>query len=157
MYPSAWLKSPVTIYCHNMNGTPKEFLSLHYYNGGVHPHVYNRKCHGKDHVLEKAGPHDGSSNFSKIRINLEVGVAFLPFRVRSGQVRSECLTCTFRASCCSARLSRAQVTAFAGSSVRDRGEKWGEGVRGGGAWTGGYKGVRAVRPDDFVSCVCIYL
>ena len=26
---------------------------------------------------------------------------------RSGQVRSECLTCTFRASCCSARLSRA--------------------------------------------------
>ena len=29
--------------------------------------------------------------------------------VRSGQVRSECLTCTFRASCCSARLSRAQV------------------------------------------------
>ena len=32
---------------------------------------------------------------------------------RSGQVRSECLTCTFRASCCSARLSRAQVPAFA--------------------------------------------
>ena len=29
--------------------------------------------------------------------------------IRSGQVRSECLTCTFRASCCSARLSRAQV------------------------------------------------
>ena len=26
-----------------------------------------------------------------------------------GQVRSECLTCAFRASCCSARLSRAQV------------------------------------------------
>ena len=37
-----------------------------------------------------------------------------------GQVRSECLTCTFRASCCSARLSRAQVQAFPGSSVRDR-------------------------------------
>ena len=36
------------------------------------------------------------------------------------QVRSECLTCTFRASCCSARLSRAQVPAFAGSYVRDR-------------------------------------
>ena len=37
-----------------------------------------------------------------------------------GQVRSECLTCTFRASCCSARLSRAQVLlAFPGSSVRD--------------------------------------
>ena len=27
-------------------------------------------------------------------------------QVRSGQVRSECLMCTFRASCCSARLSR---------------------------------------------------
>ena len=41
-------------------------------------------------------------------------------RVRSGQVRSECLTCTVRASCCSARLSRAQVPTFAGSFVRDR-------------------------------------
>ena len=40
--------------------------------------------------------------------------------VRSGQVRSECLTCTFRASCCSARLSRAQVPVLASSSVRDR-------------------------------------
>ena len=41
------------------------------------------------------------------------------------QVRSECLTCTFRASCCSARLSRAQVPDSAGSSVRVRGEKVG--------------------------------
>ena len=49
-------------------------------------------------------------------------------QVRSGQVRSECLTCTFRASCCCARLSRAQVPAFTGSSVRDR-KKRGEGVR----------------------------
>ena len=39
---------------------------------------------------------------------------------KAGQVRSECLTCTFRASCCSARLSRAHVPALAGSSVRDR-------------------------------------
>ena len=37
----------------------------------------------------------------------------------SGQVRSECLTCTFRESCCSERLSRAQVPTFADSSVRD--------------------------------------
>ena len=36
------------------------------------------------------------------------------------QVRSDCLTCTFRASCCSACLSRAQVPAFDGSSVLDR-------------------------------------
>ena len=34
--------------------------------------------------------------------------------IQSGQVRSECLTCTFRASCCSTRLSRAQVLAFTG-------------------------------------------
>ena len=32
--------------------------------------------------------------------------------IRSGQVRSVCLTCTFRASCCSARFSRAHVPAF---------------------------------------------
>ena len=51
-------------------------------------------------------------------------------QVRSGQVRSECLTCTFRASRCSARLSRAQVPAFAGSSVQDRKQKKGDGVRG---------------------------
>ena len=43
--------------------------------------------------------------------------------VMSCQVRSECLTCTFRANCCSARLSRAQVLAFAGSSDWDRKEK----------------------------------
>ena len=67
--------------------------------------------------------------------------------LRSGQVRSECLTCTFRASCCSARLSRAQVPAFADSSVRDRGKKGGREL-GGTACTGGYKGVRAVRPES---------
>ena len=43
-------------------------------------------------------------------------------------VRSECLTCTFRTSCCSACLERVQ------------------GVRG-TACIGGYKGVRAVRPE----------
>ena len=48
---------------------------------------------------------------------------------RRGQVRSECLTCTFRASCCNACLSQAQVQAFVGSSVRN-GEK-GEGSKGG--------------------------
>ena len=53
-------------------------------------------------------------------------------QVRSGQVRSECLTCTFRASCCSACLSRAQVPAFDGSSVRVRKKK-----RGGGGSKGG--------------------
>ena len=37
--------------------------------------------------------------------------------IRLSQVRSECLTCIFRASCCSARLSRTQVPTFTGSSV----------------------------------------
>ena len=63
-------------------------------------------------------------------------------KVRLGQVRSECLTCTFRASCCSACMSRAQVPAFTGPSVRDRKKKrGGKGVRGGTACTGGYKEV----------------
>ena len=57
----------------------------------------------------------------------------LLFPIRSGQVRSESLTCTFRASCCSARLSWAQVLAFAGSSIRDRKKEGGGGKdRGGG-------------------------
>ena len=43
--------------------------------------------------------------------------------------------CTFRASCCSARLSRAQVPTFTGSSVQDRKKKGGT----------TYKGVRAVQ------------
>ena len=70
--------------------------------------------------------------------------------IRSGQVRSKCLTCTFRASCCIARLSRGQVPA---SQV----PLFGTGKKGGGggvrrtACTGGYKGVRAVRPES-VSC-----
>ena len=41
-----------------------------------------------------------------------VVTAFKSGQVRSGQVRSECLACTFRASCRSARLPRAQVPAF---------------------------------------------
>ena len=51
----------------------------------------------------------------------------------SGQIRSECLTCTFRAGCCSARLSRAQVptspvplsgTGKKGKGVRGNGLHW---------------------------------
>ena len=48
------------------------------------------------------------------------------------KVRSECLKGTFRASCCSARLSRAQVPAFPVSSVRYRNNKGGGGIMGGG-------------------------
>ena len=44
-------------------------------------------------------------------LNTELHLAPIYYSdVRSGQVRSECLACTFRASCCSARLSRAQDT-----------------------------------------------
>ena len=94
-------------------------------------------------------------------------------------MRSECLTCTFRASCCSARLSRAQVPALgfftlfiehiasrqvseqlllnASTNIpitprflrQGQDKKGGKGVKGwGGAFTGGYKGVRAVRPES---------
>ena len=45
-------------------------------------------------------------------------------------VRSGCLTCSFRASCCSACLSRAQVPPFASSSVQNKIKKRGDGVRG---------------------------
>ena len=64
------------------------------------------------------------------------------------QDQGQCLTCTFRASCCSSRLTWAQVPTFTSSSARDRkkgeGDEWGGG--GGAACTGGYKGVQAVRP-----------
>ena len=46
-----------------------------------------------------------------------------------GQVMSESLMCTLEASCCSARLSRAQVPTYDGSFVRDRRKK-GEGKEG---------------------------
>ena len=59
------------------------------------------------------------------------------------KVRSEC---SFRASCYSTHLSRAQVPAFAGSSVQNRKKKRGGG--GGTACTGGYKRVQAVRPTS---------
>ena len=67
----------------------------------------------------------------------------------SGQVRSgQCLTCTFRASCCSARLSRAQVP----GQEKKRGEG---GSKGGPPFTGGYKGVRAVRPEWVAGGGCL--
>ena len=34
-------------------------------------------------------------------------------------IRSECLTCTFRARCCSARLSRAQERHLSGTGMDD--------------------------------------
>ena len=69
----------------------------------------------------------------------------ISFQVRSGQIKSECLTCSFRASCCSARLSRAHILVPLSGT-----EKKGAGVRG-AACTDGYKGVRAVRPQSVTS------
>ena len=46
-------------------------------------------------------------------------------RYTKGFISAQCLTCTFRASCCSAHLVRAQVWAFADSSVWDRKKKGG--------------------------------
>ena len=48
-------------------------------------------------------------SFKILTINNFFVGCLMPRLVRSGQVRSECLTCTFKSSCCSARLSRAQV------------------------------------------------
>ena len=53
-------------------------------------------------------------------------------------VRSECLTCTFRASCCGACLSWAQVPAFTGSSVQDMKKKRGGGGQPGSVAGGGW-------------------
>ena len=74
-------------------------------------------------------------------------------QVRSGQVWSEFLTRTFRASCCSARLSWTQVPAFVSSSVRDRNKK-GEGSKGESACIGGYKRVGAFRPGSVAGGWC---
>ena len=109
--------------------------------------VFHKKvCVRRYQFLESCSPVCALISCYEYNTDLVCPLLQTPSLARSGQVRSECLTCTFRASCCSARLSRAQVPAFAGSSVRDRGKK-GEGIRG-TACTGGYKGVRAVRPES---------
>ena len=69
------------------------------------------------------------------------------FTMGKGQVRSECLTCTFRASCCSAHLSRAQVPAFASSSVRDMGKGLLDGLR----YDGWVSVLDGLRYDGWVS------
>ena len=55
--------------------------------------------------------------------------------------------CTFRASCCSARLSRTQVSAFAGYSVRDR-KKGGMKERGGGGGASVLANTREYQQSD---------
>ena len=62
------------------------------------------------------------------------------------QVRSECLTCTFSTSCCSTRLSRAHVPAYASTSVWDRKRKGWEEV-------GTTREVRAVQPGSVAGSV----
>ena len=63
-------------------------------------------------------------------------------QVRSGQVRSECLACTFRARWCSARLSRAGQ------------ERGGGGGDEGDACTGVYKRIQIVRPRSVTGGGC---
>ena len=79
--------------------------------------------------LINSGRYDGRDDFT-IVVQPFFEKTFLPVKVHqcyifndtinTGQLRSECLTCTFRTSCCSARMSRVQVATFAGSSVRNR-------------------------------------
>ena len=72
---------------------------------------------------------------------------------QSGQVRSECLMCTFRASCCSARLFTSTGIGLRRFLCPGQ-EKKGGGSKVGTACTGGYKGVRAVRPESVTSGGC---
>ena len=59
---------------------------------------------------------------------LETSKTTMPPRTKI--LRSECLTCTFRASCCSARLSQVQVPSPVPLSGTEKKRR--EGVRGGG-------------------------
>ena len=96
----------------------------------MHVHVY-------DIVYNKLTVHEVFESRNLKNLNLfQKHICFVIWvhkqcQVRSGQVRSKCLTCTFRASLCSARLSWAQAPAFTGSSVRDSGKNGG-GSNGGG-------------------------
>ena len=55
-------------------------------------------------------PHEGSIRRPIAPWANALPLSYVPL-LPWGQVRSECLTCTFRASCCSTRLSWAQVPA----------------------------------------------
>ena len=66
------------------------------------------------------------------------------------QVRSDSLKCTFRASCCSACLSRAQVSAFTGSSVWDKRKKGAGNEWGGGGGLPALAGTREYQQSDRV-------
>ena len=66
-------------------------------------------------------------------------------RLKCPITSGQCLTSIIRASCCSARLSRAQVLLCPGQEKKGGGNReWG----GGTACTGGYKRVQAVRPGS---------
>ena len=56
--------------------------------------------------------------------------------------------CTFRAGCCGARLSRAQVPAFTGSSVQDRTKKEGGGSNGGQPALAGTREYEQSQPES---------
>ena len=69
-------------------------------------------------------------------------------QVRSGQVRSVCLTCTFRAQAVVAQACHGHRYQPLSVPLSGTGKKEGGGSKGGTTCTGGYKGVRAVRPES---------
>ncbi|XP_041370257.1 uncharacterized protein LOC121384093 isoform X2 [Gigantopelta aegis] len=72
LYPPGLARQRVRIFCHDMAGQPKEFLTLLHPNTGDHPNIGNKNCHG---IAESPIPHrSGSSNFTKIRVYIQTMV-----------------------------------------------------------------------------------
>ncbi|XP_041355348.1 uncharacterized protein LOC121372976 [Gigantopelta aegis] len=68
LYPPILNGEAVFIYCHNMTGTPVEYLTLLNYNGGNHPNLGNKNCNGEG--VSPIPANSGSSSFSKIRVDI---------------------------------------------------------------------------------------
>ena len=71
-------------------------------------------------VINKKNPTCSLTGIDLIHTNHIIIIIMVMICISEALVISDCLTCTFRASCCSARLSRTQILSFACSSVRDK-------------------------------------
>ena len=70
VYPEAVGGLRVGVYCHAMNGTPQEYITLNHPNEGVYPNLANKNCHGETET--ESPKKTGKSTFHKIRIDLKV-------------------------------------------------------------------------------------
>ena len=71
LYPVGVYGQKVRIYCHNMTSHPTEYVTLMNVNDGVYSNLQNLECEGQD--VETDIVNWGSSNFSKIRVDVAVG------------------------------------------------------------------------------------